>query len=189
MLELEFHPRYVASTERRKRKFEKKWDTLVKAFNDLDRTTDATMVLMAAPPHPHTRQLLSLSSRGIRRLAHPVLHPQSASSAHTHVNTMRASFARLASYHRNTRSVSLPPLVERIEEVQGEEELRGALQAALGSLDAMRTMYMQREERWREETRRLAEDGMSVQRMMAQTLGERGYAYRHGNDNDNDNSA
>ncbi|KAH7099316.1 hypothetical protein BKA62DRAFT_772554 [Auriculariales sp. MPI-PUGE-AT-0066] len=64
-LELEFHPRYVKGDARRRRKWEKGWSKLVKAFQELDRTTDATMVLMASPPQGRT--LYNINSRAINR--------------------------------------------------------------------------------------------------------------------------
>lgn len=172
LLQLEFHPRYIASAERRKRKFNKKWTALVKAFRDVDRTTDATMVLMAAPPDTH--QLLALQSRSINRMA----AFQTQSSAPSHVNTMRASFARLASYRRATRSVLGTSLADRFAASVvdgalegGEETLRGALEAALGSLSALGSIYEKREERWRDEMRKQMEDRDAVQRLLVQALG------------------
>lgn len=52
-----------------------------------------------------------------------------------------------------------------------EEELRRALEAALGSLSALGGIYEQREMRWVEEMRRLDEDREKVQMLLSQMLG------------------
>ena len=52
-----------------------------------------------------------------------------------------------------------------------EEELRRALEAALGSLGALGNIYDQREARWKDEMKRLTEDRERVELLLRQTLG------------------
>jgi len=52
-----------------------------------------------------------------------------------------------------------------------EEDLKRALEAALGSLGALGGIYEQRETRWREEMRRVGEDRERVELLLQQALG------------------
>lgn len=52
-----------------------------------------------------------------------------------------------------------------------EEELKRALEAALGSIGAMGTIYEEKEARWRDELRRLSEDRAQIEMFLRQTLG------------------
>ena len=52
-----------------------------------------------------------------------------------------------------------------------EEDLRRALQAALGSLGALGNIYEQREARWKEEMRRISDDRETVEVLLKQALG------------------
>ena len=52
-----------------------------------------------------------------------------------------------------------------------EGDLRQALEAALGSLGALGSIYEQREARWRDEMRRLGEDRERVEILLRQALG------------------
>lgn len=61
-----------------------------------------------------------------------------------------------------------------------EEELKRALDAALGSLNALGAIYEQRESRWRDEMHRLSEDRERVELLMRQILGDAGM---HARDN------
>jgi hypothetical protein len=49
-----------------------------------------------------------------------------------------------------------------------EEDLKRALEAALGSLGALGSIYEQREVRWREEMRRVSEDRERVELLLRQ---------------------
>lgn len=139
-------------------------------FQALDRQTDATLVLLAAPSH--STKLHTLTSRSIRRDSGALLK----SSA---MSTMRTGFRQIASQRRITRSHK--PLVDmlmvRSESSDGdgtesrEEELKSALGAALGSLSALGTIYEQREARWNEEMRRISEDRERVEMLLSQALG------------------
>lgn len=53
-----------------------------------------------------------------------------------------------------------------------EEDLRRALEAALGSLDALGNIYEERENRWREEMKRLNDDRSRVELLLSQTFGK-----------------
>ncbi|CCM05730.1 uncharacterized protein FIBRA_07962 [Fibroporia radiculosa] len=138
LLELEYHPTYVNNTQKRRRRWDTRWDALSQAFQALDRETDATLILLAAPSH--STKLHALTSRSIRRDAGLLNSPKLA--------TIRGSFNYLAAQRRNARSLR-PSLVERLQlsaastsSADGspgagglrEEELRRALEVALGSL-------------------------------------------------------
>ena len=53
-----------------------------------------------------------------------------------------------------------------------EDDLRRALEAALGSLDALGNIYEERETRWREEMKRLGDDKTRVELLLSQTFGK-----------------
>ncbi|KAJ7499697.1 hypothetical protein FB451DRAFT_1385381 [Mycena latifolia] len=171
LLELEYHPTFVSNVEKRRRRWETRWDTLVQAFNALDRQTDATLVLLAAPSH--STKLHSLTSRAIKR--HPAL---SQSPAMTNV---RIGFRHIAAQRRATRShqSSLADrfLVSSNQSIDGSDEsreadLKRALGTALSSLGALKGIYEQREARWADEMRRISDDRERVELLLRQVLGE-----------------
>ncbi|KAM5540739.1 hypothetical protein V8D89_005770 [Ganoderma adspersum] len=174
LLDLEFHPSYVSNPQKRRRRFDTRWDALVQAFQALDRETDATLVVLAAPSH--TTKLHSLASRSLRR--DPALVNSTA------LASVRRSFSHLASQRRASRKAQRMSLVERLSNhsdssadgspgsgTPGEMDLRRALESALGSLGALSTIYDQREARWREEMRRLNDDRERVELLLRQALG------------------
>jgi len=182
LLDLEFHPSFVNNPQKRRRRWDTRWDALIAAFQALDRETDATMVLLASPPH--STKLHAITSRSIRRDATLLNSPKFAS--------MRASFNHLASQRRITRSQRIS-LVDRLQLTSPttngspggsgdsrEEDLRRALEAALGSLGELGKIYEQREARWRDEMRQLGEDRDKVALLLQQTLGP---VLAHGNGN------
>ncbi|KAL1747781.1 hypothetical protein HDZ31DRAFT_31153 [Schizophyllum fasciatum] len=182
LLELEFHPSYVPNLDKRKRRFDARWDALQQAFQALDRQTDSTMVLLCAPSH--TTKLQSLSSRAIRRNA-------TLREGKT-LRLLRTQFSRLSAERRRVRAHSRSSsLADRLfahvaspltrgDGTPGadatadmrEEDLRRALGTALGSLGALGSMYEQREARFKEELRRTAEERQRVELLMRQALGE-----------------
>lgn len=95
---------------------------------------------------------------------------------------MRNSFNQLATQRRSLRSQRLS-LAQQLSSVRSstsadgpqgesrEEDLRQALEAALGSLGALGAIYEQREARWREEMQRLSDDREHVELLLRQTLG------------------
>lgn len=142
-------------------------------FQAVDRQTDATLILMASPSH--STKLHALSSRSIRRDA-----SLANSSA---MSNMRSAFGYIASKRRSSRSHKLS-IADRLKyssepSVDGsptstearEEDLRRALEGALGSLGALGNIYEQREARWREEMRRISEDRERVELLLKQALG------------------
>lgn len=139
-------------------------------FKALDRETDTALLVLAAPPH--SKKLHALTSRNIRR------DPNLLQS--TALTKIRSSFSSLAEQRRASRSAPKVSLVEQFSgpssasadgSQSGEEGLRRALDAALGSLGALSTLYDQREARWREEMRRLSEDRERVGFLLGQVLG------------------
>ncbi|TFK63988.1 hypothetical protein BDN72DRAFT_802733 [Pluteus cervinus] len=173
LLELEYHPSYVSKEDKRRRKWEVGWEALSQAFSQLDRQTDATMILMAAPSH--TSKLYSLRSRFIRR------DPGSPTASQT--NEIRSAFRKIAA-HRRTSRTQRASLRDRIlssslgshseagtPAFENEVELRRALDTALASLDALGNIYDQREARWVEEMRRLTSDRERVELLLKQVVG------------------
>lgn len=141
-------------------------------FQTLDRETDATLVVFAAPSH--SGQLHALTSRSLRR--------DRALYSSSTLKDMRRNFKTLANQRQATRtpSVSLADRISQsgssVDGSQGssesrEEDLRRALEAALGSIGAMGAIYEQREARWRDELRKLSEDRTSIEMLLRQTLG------------------
>ncbi|KAJ3523605.1 hypothetical protein NM688_g8699 [Phlebia brevispora] len=161
LLQLEYHPSFINSLAKRRRRWETRWDAVTQAVQALDRETDATVMVLAAPSH--SAKLHSITSRSIRR--DPTLVSSSAMS------DLRKNFSALAAQRRVTRTRRLT-LVDRLSttrsgsstdgsQVNGEsreEELRHALEAALGSLNVLGNIYEQREARWRDEMKRLSDD-------------------------------
>ncbi|PIL36410.1 hypothetical protein GSI_00098 [Ganoderma sinense ZZ0214-1] len=174
LLDLEFHPSYMTNPQKRRRRFDTRWDALVQAFQALDRETDATLVVLAAPSH--TTKLHSLTSRSLRR--DPALLNSTA------LASVRRSFSHLASQRRAARKAQRMSLAERLSNrsdssadgspgsgTPREMDLRRALETALGSLGALSTIYEQREARWRDEMRRLSDDRERVELLLRQALG------------------
>ncbi|KAJ7721339.1 hypothetical protein DFH07DRAFT_972292 [Mycena maculata] len=172
LLELEYHPTFVSNVEKRRRRWETRWDTLVQAFNALDRQTDATLVLLAAPSH--STKLYSLTSRSIKR--HPLLSHSPAMA------NVRVGFKQIAAQRRATRShhssladrflVSSNSSGDGSDDSPREEDLKRALGTALGSLSTLKGIYEQREARWAEEMRRISDDRERVELLLRQVLGE-----------------
>ncbi|KZT23196.1 hypothetical protein NEOLEDRAFT_1069823 [Neolentinus lepideus HHB14362 ss-1] len=175
LLELEFHPSYIGNPEKRRRKWETRWDELVQAFQALDRQTDTTLVLLASPPH--STKLHALTSRSLKR--DPSLRHSPAMSS------IRTSFTHIASQRRASRS-QMTSIADRlalhssasadgsdVSSSSREEDLKRALEAALGSLGALGNIYEQREARWREEMRRITDERERVELLLRQTLGSR----------------
>ncbi|KAF9074678.1 hypothetical protein BDP27DRAFT_1213767 [Rhodocollybia butyracea] len=174
LLELEYHPTYVTNVEKRRRRWETRWDALLQAFQALDRQTDATMVLLAAPSH--SAKLHLVTSRSIRR--QPVIGHSQA------LKTVRSGFRQVAAQRRSSRSQK-SSLVDRFlnassgsgegsdgSSESNKEDMKRVLDAALGSLNVMRKMYEQREARWIDEMRRVSEDRERVELLLKQVLGE-----------------
>lgn len=129
-------------------------------------------MLLAAPSH--TGKLHSVASRAIRRDLNLL--------DSTDMVNVRSGFAEVAARRRASRSASLLEQLSRASSSPGdgspssssdarEEDLRRALDTAIGSLRALGGLYEQREMRWIEEKVRLDEDKEKVQLLLKQVLG------------------
>jgi len=145
---------------------------IIKQFHVLDRETDTTLVLLAAPSH--AGKLHSVASRAVRR--------DSSLLESTDMMSIRSAFAELAARRRASRSSSLLEQLSRASSSSRdgspssssdarEEDLRRALDTAIGSLHALGNLYEQREMRWIEEKHRLDDDKEKVQLLLKQVLG------------------
>jgi len=129
-------------------------------------------VLLAAPSH--TGKLHSIASRAIRRDGDLI--------DSTDMMSIRSGFAEVAARRRSSRSASLLEQLSRASSSPRdgspssssdarEEDLRRALDTAIGSLRALGGLYEQREMRWIEEKHRLDDDKEKVQLLLKQVLG------------------
>ncbi|KAF8267105.1 hypothetical protein EI94DRAFT_1684032 [Lactarius quietus] len=145
LLQLEFHTDYVGNPEKRRRRWKLRWEALLRAFHALDRETDTTLVLLAAPSH--SGKLHSVASRAVRR--DNSLHES------TDMVGIRSAFAELAARRRASRSSSLLEQLSRASSSSRdgspssssdarEEDLRRALDTAIGSLHALGSLYERR---------------------------------------------
>ncbi|KAF9224583.1 hypothetical protein BS17DRAFT_808244 [Gyrodon lividus] len=174
LLDLEYHPTFVSNVEKRRRRWDTRWDALQQAFQALDCETDTTMVLLAAPSH--STKLHAMTSRAIRRdqlLKSPAM------------SQIRTAFKGIASRRRTTRSRSAAvSIVERLLSSTGslgdasdassesrEGDLKRALETALGSLDALRMIYENRVSRWEDEMSKISDERERVELLLRQTLG------------------
>lgn len=144
-------------------------------FQVLDRQTDATLVLMAAPSHSSKFHLVT--SRSIRR--------QSALAHSPLLTDLKFGFRQMAVQRRNTRSLRAS-LADRLLTSQSsspgdgsvasgearEEELKRALGAALESIAALGKIHDQREARWKEEMARISDDRERIELLLRQALGD-----------------
>jgi hypothetical protein len=140
-------------------------------FHALDRETNTTLVLLAAPSH--TGKLHSVASRAVRR---------DSFFMSTEMKNIRSVFSEMTS---RQHASSPPSLLEQLSQACSssrdrlpssnsdarEEEHRRALDTAIGSLHALGNLYERREMRWIEEKRRLDEDKEKVQLLLKQVLG------------------
>lgn len=171
LLDLEYHPNYVNNIEKRRRRWDTRWEALQQAFQALDCETDTTMVLLAAPSH--STKLHALTSRSIRR----EMGTQSPS-----MHNMRNSFRGIAARRRASRAKGTT-LVERLlnstssgdgsdgSSESREGDLKRALETALGSLGALRSIYDHRVARWEDEMGRISDERDRVEMLLRQTLG------------------
>ncbi|OJA11164.1 hypothetical protein AZE42_10636, partial [Rhizopogon vesiculosus] len=174
LLDLEYHPNYVNNIEKRRRRWDVRWEALQQAFQALDCETDTTMVLLAAPSH--STKLHALTSRSIRR----EIGTQSPG-----MHKLRNSFHGIAARRRASRAQSTT-LVERFlssnayssgdgsdgsSSESREGDLKRALETALGSLGLLRSIYETRVERWEDEMSRISDERERVEMLLRQTLG------------------
>ncbi|KAG8904034.1 hypothetical protein FRB99_002376 [Tulasnella sp. 403] len=93
-LETEFHSKYIQNPSKRKRKWEQKWDTMVRLFQEIDRTTDSPMILLAAPSTSNPPKTHILISRAILRNPGKFM---------PHAQTARRSFSAIAKLRRREK--------------------------------------------------------------------------------------
>ncbi|KAG2114982.1 hypothetical protein BD769DRAFT_1629970 [Suillus cothurnatus] len=155
LLDLEYHPNYVNNIEKRRRRWDTRWEALQQAFQALDYETDTTMVLLAAPSY--STKLHALTSRSIRR----ILARRGAS---------RAKGTTLV--ERLLNSTSSGDGSDGSSE-SWEGDLKCALETALGSLGALRSIYNHRITRWEDEMGRVNDERDRVEMLLCQTLGVR----------------
>ena len=128
-------------------------------------------MLLAAPSH--TGRLHSVASRSVRR---------DSSVKPAEMKHIRSAFAEIASRQHAARTPSLLEQLSRacLSSYDGpsssgsgarEDDLRRALETAIGSLYALGDIYERREMRWAEEKLRLDEDNDRVQLLLKQVLG------------------
>ncbi|KAL5488442.1 hypothetical protein ACEPAI_6560 [Sanghuangporus weigelae] len=119
LLDLEFHPSYVTNADRRRRRWEQRWEDLARAFQALDRETDATLLVLASPAH--TNKLYSLSSRSIRRDAQLF-------DGHA-MHAARGAFTQIAGQRRSARTQRRASLLERLYYASSALSTHGAPQS------------------------------------------------------------
>ncbi|KAK2459402.1 hypothetical protein APHAL10511_008589 [Amanita phalloides] len=175
LLELEYHPTYVRTSEKRRRRWEIGWEALTQAFQNLDRQTDTTMVLVASPAD--SSKIHIINSRSIRRTS--VLSHSPA------MRRLKAAFRGIAHHRRQTRTRKMPIIDHILTQTNSigegsdgssesrEGDLRRVLGTALSSLDALKNMYEQREARWNEEMARMYKERENVEFFLRQLYGDR----------------
>ncbi|CAE6433342.1 unnamed protein product [Rhizoctonia solani] len=197
-LEIEFHSTYCVNPAKRKRRFEQKWEQMVKLFREIDRETDATMILAAAPPDQHqTHLLLSRSILRDTNFSHVAQEARSIFSDITVARRhQRSETLRRARQERQRKKAS----DERLSAVahltltaqggtdnpgsgsdetsvptqQADQDVRMALDAARASLQEMRRVYDEMEARHREETSRRKEESLSLEKLLTSLLSSKG---------------
>jgi len=174
LLDLEYHPSFISNVDKRRRKWEARWEALQQAFQTLDRETDATMILLAAPSH--STKLHALASRSVRR-DQLVKSPAMAQ--------MRTAFKGIASRRSAMRSrTNTASIMERLlssSNLSGdtsdtssearEGDLKRALETTLGSLATLRAIYEHRASRWEDEMARISDEREKVELLLRQTIG------------------
>lgn len=170
-LQLQFHPDYVCDPKKRRRRGELLWEALLRAFRGLDRETDTTLVLLAAPSH--TGKLHSVTSRAVRR---------DRSLKSTELKNIRSTFAEITSRQHAARPASLLEQLSRtsLSSRDGvpssrsgarDENLRRALDTAITSVHALESLVERQQMRWMEEKHKLDEENEEVQLLLEQLLG------------------
>ncbi|QRV72215.1 hypothetical protein RhiJN_00229 [Ceratobasidium sp. AG-Ba] len=198
-LENEFHTTYYLNPAKRKRRFEQKWEQMVKLFREIDRETDATMILAAAPPDQHQTHLLL--SRSILRDTDYSHTAQEARAIFSDISIARrrerADQLRRARQERQRKKIiddrlnqimiqnqerAAQGALERsggvgsgsdetsMPQPQTDEDLRLALDKAVNSLQEMRRVFEDMETRHREETNRRKEESLSIEKLLTTLL-------------------
>jgi len=177
----DFHPNFITNEKKRRQKFEQKWRNLVRQFRELDNMTDSTMFLLANnPDQRHTHLVLS---RSVMKREEHMLYAQSAQQSFAAVAEARRQHraAQMAEKHAATAmtdeqraNAAFDQLANLdVRTIDGEENLKQALDFALTSLKQMHDIYEEREQRRREEADRQAQEQMSIHSLL-QYLGVTG---------------
>ena len=169
----EFHTEYVGDPEKRRQRSKHHWeallrvasfpttfsrqrtDAVVSKLHALDRETNITLVLLAAPSH--TGKLHSVASKAVRR---------HSSLKSTEMKNIRSAFAEIVSRQRTPRLVSLLKQLSGSFSSSGdghpvssssehEEDLCRALNTAISRLHTLGSLYEQQAMNWIEEKHRL----------------------------------
>ncbi|EJU05929.1 hypothetical protein DACRYDRAFT_19297 [Dacryopinax primogenitus] len=158
-----YHHEFIPDEKKRRQKFEQKWRNLVRQFRELDNMTDSTMFLMANnPDQRHTHMVLSRSvmtseehmfyaqsaQESFAKVAEACrqereaqkAQKEAADAAMTHEQRTQAAFEHLASLDVNA--------------INGEDNLKQALDFAITSLKQLHHIYEEREQRRHEEAER-----------------------------------
>lgn len=162
-------------------------------FREIDRETDATMILAAAPPDQHQTHLLL--SRGILRDTHHSHTAQEARAVFSDISIARrrerTEVLRRARLERQRKKAIDDRLAQAAHDRQAnlvqsgldrqgvgsgsdetsmppqtDEDLRMALDKAVGSLQEMRRVFEDMEMRHREETSRRKEESLNIEKLL-----------------------
>lgn len=158
-------------------------------FREIDRETDATMILAAAPPDQHQTHLLL--SRSILRDTSYSHIAQEARSIFSDISIARrrertealrrarqerqrkkaaddrmATMAHLALTAENHVGSGSDETSVPASQPSQEQDLRMALDAARASLQEMRRVYDEMETRHREESNRRKEESLSLEKLL-----------------------
>ncbi|GJJ14098.1 hypothetical protein Clacol_008355 [Clathrus columnatus] len=159
-------PIYHPNPDKRRRRWEAQWNSLVNA-------TNSTMILMAAPAN--SKLLYSIRSRTLRR--------GSSLVKSTEMRRLRSIFKNLATQQKGQSSRNQPShmsLVERFEHYSSsssdtienrEEELKNTLGAALSTINALTNIYEGRDQRWGNEMNLRRDERERVDILLRQAFG------------------
>ncbi|KAF8325648.1 uncharacterized protein EI90DRAFT_3291685 [Cantharellus anzutake] len=189
-LDLEYHPSYLNVAVKRKKRFQEKYQELLRVFRELDRSTDATMLLMVSPTDPSTPSGTHLvASRAILRspgylsTAHRAraLFSKSISASRRVVKTEQAlreeerrrleEIEKEASEMRQTLA-NIEVMAAKAESSGGEASLKAALRATLDGLRQMQKISEEREMRRRDEAARQQRENPQTEKLRRKLAGK-----------------
>ncbi|KAF8318184.1 hypothetical protein DL93DRAFT_435516 [Clavulina sp. PMI_390] len=93
-LDNEMHPTYVQNPTKRNRKFQDKLGEMIRLFNEMDRTTDATMLLFISQPDGSPAGTHMLSSRNVRRSTRYMASANAARASFSQISASRRRIVR-----------------------------------------------------------------------------------------------
>ncbi|KZT50718.1 hypothetical protein CALCODRAFT_488483 [Calocera cornea HHB12733] len=170
----DFHPNFISDDRKRRQKFEQKWRNLVRQFRDLDNMTDSTMFLIANnPDQRHTHLVLS---RSVMKTEEYMLHAQSAQQSFSAVAEARRRQRALEMAQKHSSSAMTDEQRSNaafeqlsnldVNSINGEDNLKQALDFAINSLKQLHGIYEEREQRRREEAERQRQEQVSIQNFL-----------------------